>query len=466
MKTDRAVVDLWPLAVNQFRRVVAEERGRLSGHPLRPFNIPICFEFTGNLDVSILEEVLSGVVQRQSVFRAAFVRRKPVHPQGLLARLMRTANPPGPLRQEIFTNASLSMRRLDLSDSRGDILTNRCKVVLDEECGVSFDLAAPPLARATLVRMSEYRHRLFVVLHHIISDRWSARVLEDEVVSGYAARRWRQQAETTESEKYDYGTFARQQGEYLESAIGKGALQYWRRQWNSLADAQIHVTDLPSPTQRQRLGSCEIGRKTLSLDRAASVELRKGASRQGATVYMLALAALGVVLRRFTKKDTVGIWCNFNNRPRLQQESVIGWFVNTHLIGVEAAPRMRHNDIVSRVRDELLEGLENQEVPLAALWRTLGRSKIDGLRIALDIENRVPCERQLTDGLRVRRVTLAGLNQWLVHLQVNLNSTRAGIDLVGVYSRKLFSAPVIASLLDQFRSVLTLLATTPSRPIS
>src|SRR5207244_1668555 len=42
---------------------------------------------------------------------------------------------------------------------------------------IPFDLATGPLARAALVRLSPEAHVLAVVMHHIVADDWSFRIL-------------------------------------------------------------------------------------------------------------------------------------------------------------------------------------------------------------------------------------------------------------------------------------------------
>src|SRR5262249_12331928 len=51
----------------------------------------------------------------------------------------------------------------------------------------AFDLASGPLVRAALVRLSPETHALAVVVHHIVADGWSFRVLFEELTPDYHA---------------------------------------------------------------------------------------------------------------------------------------------------------------------------------------------------------------------------------------------------------------------------------------
>src|SRR5258708_36444585 len=52
---------------------------------------------------------------------------------------------------------------------------------------IPFDLATGPLARAALVRLSPDAQVLAVVMHHIVADGWSFRILFDELSADYEA---------------------------------------------------------------------------------------------------------------------------------------------------------------------------------------------------------------------------------------------------------------------------------------
>jgi NRPS condensation-like uncharacterized protein len=50
-----------------------------------------------------------------------------------------------------------------------------------------FDLARGPLLRAVVFRLAPRRHRLLLVVHHIVSDGWSMGVLVRELGAHYQA---------------------------------------------------------------------------------------------------------------------------------------------------------------------------------------------------------------------------------------------------------------------------------------
>src|SRR5262249_56319807 len=55
------------------------------------------------------------------------------------------------------------------------------------ECLRPFDLARGPLVRASLVRLAEDEHVLFMNFHHIVFDGWSFGVFAGELAAQYFA---------------------------------------------------------------------------------------------------------------------------------------------------------------------------------------------------------------------------------------------------------------------------------------
>ena len=438
----------WPLAFNQLRRVVFEERSRRAGRAIQPFNVCAAFEFAGSMEVGRLRAALAAMVARQAVFRAGFVRER-----------ARDGERDTVMRQVVRAHVELPLREVDLRAGAEKCLAQRLEAVIDEECNTVFGLSAMPLARALLARVADRRHFLVVVCHHLISDRWSIRVLEREIARGY-----RGTAEPGLA-AYDYGAFAREQREYLAGPEGGEALEYWREQWASLDNAQIDVRDLPWGWRNEDAGGGRAGWARLSLSQGVSAEVRRGARRQGATVYMLALAALGIVLHRLTGKNMVGIWCNFRNRWGREQEGLVGWFVNSHLIGVRCEADMTGWEVVAGARASLLEAWDRQRMPLGALWWLVGESRERGLRVALDIEQTERRERVVSDTLSVRRTAVPGVRRWFVDLQINVQSVGGCLDLVAIHGGGVFPEGAMRSLIEELRKVLVGLAVAPAQQV-
>ena len=231
----------WPVTVSQARRAAVEELARINHTPVDPFQTPVAFELSGTLDLGTLERTLQAVIEEQAALRVAF------HPAGGLSSDERLATlnklaQTGGVVQDLFTQrllpgADLDLRVVDLKGMAPEERQTAAAQLMEEVCAPSFDLSVPPLMRTVLIRYGVTNHILAVVLHHIVSDRVSVRILERRV-----AQLYRQFVATGEVPcfKFEYhcGHFAEGQKTFLKSEAGERALAYWRDQWQRLPSAQ------------------------------------------------------------------------------------------------------------------------------------------------------------------------------------------------------------------------------------
>jgi hypothetical protein len=127
------------------------------------YNIPIFFRLNGELNLAALEQSFCEIVRRHETLRTriAAVNGDPV--------------------QVIEADGKFDLALMDLSglaeeDRQAELLRQLARFTKQP-----FDLATAPLFRSPLVKLSEREHVVVLVLHHIIIDGWSMRVLIDEL---------------------------------------------------------------------------------------------------------------------------------------------------------------------------------------------------------------------------------------------------------------------------------------------
>src|SRR5207253_10203355 len=87
--------------------------------------------------------------------------------------------------QFIVPAAPLTVRLADVSGRDGaDRDAALLRIAADEQ-REPFDLAKPPLMRATLVKLGDQDHVLILVTHHLVSDGWSLEIIRRELAVLY-----------------------------------------------------------------------------------------------------------------------------------------------------------------------------------------------------------------------------------------------------------------------------------------
>ena len=134
---------------------------------------------------------------------------------------------------------------------------------ISREAGRGFDLQRGPLVRATLIRLQLQESVLVLVMHHIVSDGWSAGVMVREAAQFYECYDSGGQPRHHEL-GIQYVDYAMWQRAWLTGDVLEQQLGYWH---SRLADAPALLelpTDRPRPPEQGYCGATS----TLTLSKA------------------------------------------------------------------------------------------------------------------------------------------------------------------------------------------------------
>ena len=166
----------------------------------------------GELDIEALQASFQALVVRHESLRTVF-----------------QVNEAGLPQQKIDAEGKFELTLIDLCDLAA---AQRAKQAHEEAMRINttpFDLTQGPLLRVALIRVAAEEHHLVVVMHHIISDAWSNRIIIDEFAARYRAR-----VEGLTSSlpplAIQYADYALWQRNWLEAGEKERQLTYWRSQ--------------------------------------------------------------------------------------------------------------------------------------------------------------------------------------------------------------------------------------------
>lgn len=227
---------------------------------------------------------------------------------------------------------------------------------------IPFDLAIGPLARAALVRLSADAHVLGVVMHHIVADGWSFRILFDELSADYEAISAGGDPVSAEP-PIQYADFAIWQIEHDDDGGYVSDGRFWRAELAGAPSALPLPTDEPYGA-RQTFAAESID---TTLDGNLANALKELAARHDTTLFAVLLAAYAVVLARLTGSDDLLIAVPMAARIRPETESVVGLFMNTVPIRIRVDADGTLGDLVRAVHATTARALEHQELQFATV---------------------------------------------------------------------------------------------------
>ncbi len=414
-----------------------------SGVPL--YNIPRALRIRGRLDVEALGRALNTIEQRHEVLRRAFpeVDGQPV--------------------QALAPPRASSLPIVDL-DALGEVdVDEAVRRIAEEEARSRFDLARGPLLRTKLLRLAEQEHVLFVTVHHIVFDGWSADLFDQELATIYEAYQGGRPSPLSPL-PIQYADFAVWQRQWLSGKVLEEQLSYWKGQLEGApALLELPASRSRSPVQTNR-GRMEI----ISITGELAREIRALGQREGATLFMTLLAAFKVLLLRNSGQDDIVVGSLVAGRNRSEIEGLIGFFVNTLVFRTDLSGDPTFRALLGRVREVAIGAYGHQDLPFERLVeelnpeRTLSYSPLFQVMVTLENAPRSPLR---LGGATVTPLPL-GVETTKFDLTASFEDTGEEIRASFLYSTDLFEASTIRHLLGQFRNLLEGIASDPDRPVS
>ncbi len=308
------------------------------------YNIPLALRLEGRLNVPVFQQVFNELVNRHEGLRVHFERRGD--------QVVQVIGPPQPFVLQFD----------DLSGIATEDRKPRLQSLLTENARKGFDLGSAPLMRVVLVKLAEQEQVLLITMHHIISDGWSMSILLRELGVLYEAYEAGRTSPLPPLE-IQYADYAVWQREWLQGDVLQAQLAYWKTQ---LAGAPATL-DLPTDRPRPAAPSFNGALRRFKLASSLSEQLNDLVKQEGATLYMLLLAALQLVLSRWSGQHDMLIGSPIAGRIHQQTEKLIGCFLNTLVMRGNLRGNPTFRELLAHTRDAALQAYANQDLPFEKL---------------------------------------------------------------------------------------------------
>ena len=409
------------------------------------YNIPYRLWIGGPLVIPALAVALSGLVERHESLRTIFPAENG-HP-----------------RQVVLPAVPLPLPLVDLQSLPLEVREETALQLAVEESRRPFDLVRGPLLRALLARVEPRRHALILPLHHIIADGWSTGVLLHDLGELYGAAAAGVPSPLPEL-PVQYADYAVWQRNWLQGEVLTTQLEYWKRQ---LAGAPA-VLELPLDRQRPAEQSYRGASRPVPLSSFLSEAIRRLCRQQGATPFMVLLAAWAVLLGRHAGQDDVLVGAPIAGRNRREVEALIGCFINTLVLRSDLSGNPSFGELLGRVRRTVLDAFAHQDIPFeriveeVVVERNLAVSPL--FQVIFNLHN-APTENPEVEGLVFSQLDVdTGLAKF--DLSLILQESSAGFEGSLEHNADLFDGDTVERLLARFAALLEAAVEDPSLPVA
>ena len=313
------------------------------------FHIPYAVSLDGPLDADALQRALDAAVARHAGLRTSIVAVD------------------GVPEQDVADTGTVVIERIELPETLdGDESIRQAESIAADRARQPFDLAAGPLIRAILIRTGPDRHLFVLVIHHIITDGTSMRILMEELSAGYRAELTGVPASLPPL-WMSYGDYAVWQHDWMSGEELDRQLSYWREQLKGAP----HVLALPTDKPRPARLSSRAARASVTVDDTTIAGLTEAARAANATMFMAFLAGFLVVLSRYARQHDLVVGTQAAGRTHSEFDPMVGLFANTVLLRTSLADNPSFAVLLGRIRDTTADALSHQRLPFERLVEDL-----------------------------------------------------------------------------------------------
>jgi hypothetical protein len=404
-----------------------------------PRHFPLFLRVDGTPDVDVLRASLAHVVERHPVLRSRFVE--------LDGSPMRVLD----WRDEIPLAATALGRR---SHTARDVaLTD----VLAAEVNQPFDLAAGPLVRARLIKVTDHRHLFAVVAHHVVFDGWSKQMMANEIARLYAAG-GDVAAAGLPPMTTDYGDYVARQREWVRSAQGQEALECSSRRLTSM-------TTLCVPGDRRVVdgAATRSGVHRFAIPDDCTSRLRDVARARGATPGVAMAALFKVLLHKLTGVEDIAIGMPAADRNRPEFARALGLFLNLIVLRTDVGGNPSFNGLLPRVRRTFVEAFDHASVPYALLRATAS----DGTPVPPVgiVFNFIIARRPALPRLAIEDPEVDIDTPSCADFSLHVMDRAGALNGTVLYRRERFSPSYVRGMFAYFQSLMSEVLEHPDRPI-
>ncbi|MFF3436963.1 amino acid adenylation domain-containing protein [Streptosporangium sp. NPDC002721] len=408
------------------------------------YNMFLVQRLRGHVSFEALGYALDRLVERHETLRARFTSHEgsPVQEIG----------PPLPVEPDLIdlTGLPAGERETRATELVAD-LTNR-----------PFDLAAGPLLRVHLITMSETDHVLCVVLHHIVADGWSLKILLGELAACYGARLEGREADLP-APVLEYADYAAWQRGLLDEERVRRQLDYWSGQL-----AGVPVLDVPADRPRPAVKSSNGDYAGRRIGRELTARLDRLARDERCTQFMVLLAAFQTLLGAHSGQDDVCVGSVIAGRERPELEQIVGFFPNTLALRGDLSGDPGFRELLGRVRATVLDAFAHQDIPFERLLNELRVERdlsTTPLFQAMFVMQDKEASELVMPGIETD-VFDPGARQAKFDLMLDVTPRSDSLYALLSYNADLFEPDTVARMLRRYELVLEAVADDPDIPLS
>jgi len=303
------------------------------------YNLPFPVKLEGDLNTVVLLNAVKEVLLRHTILRTSFPESD--------------GNP----FQKVNDISDKSFGMFTAGGNSAEAKWLWINSFIADKVKVSFNLEKGPLFSIDIIHVDANTNVLVMVFHHLLLDGWSINIVLDEIEKYYDLLI--NGKNILPAPHLQYSDYTIWHNKWLESAGAKKQLDYWKNELMNLPG----ILQMPFTSSRPAVQTLNGATTIFEIDEITYNGLKKIASANDASLFMVLYAAFSVLLYRYTGTKDIILGTTIANRNRSELEELVGLLANTIAIRTNLSGNPSFIEYLGTVKKKMLSAYENQDIP-------------------------------------------------------------------------------------------------------
>lgn len=410
------------------------------------FNMPFTRTLSEDINIEFFKQAVIDTIERHEILRTVFVEDEV-----------------GEVWQKILSLQELNFT-IDIVDFSEEE-DSRLKVneYIKKDASLPFDLEKGPLIRVAVLRVSKNELQLYYNMHHIISDGWSLEVAANDIMAFYKAYINGAEPEISEL-KIQYKDYASWQISQLKTEELIASKKYWEKSLSG----EIPLLNLPSTKTRPVLKTYNGNSLRSYISKDITGALKSITRANGGSLYMGIMAALNVLLYKYTSEKDIVIGSPISGRDRFELKNQIGFYLNILPLRNRINPEENFTFFLKKVIENTLTSYKYQSYPFDNLVEdlnlTFDKSRSPIFDISVTYNNITAIEGSLEKS-KIDEIRVLGDSICKNDIEFHFHEIDGHLSFDINYNSDVYEQDVMMRFMNNFKKLLSNLFENPATPL-
>ncbi len=270
------------------------------------YNMQACYIIKGQIDINLLNKAYQLLFERYEILRTYF-NIIDGQPKQVILPIGHFAN----------------IKEHKLGSNSAQNISLAIKLASDQAL-IPIKLNDWPLLKLDLYRLDESNFVFSIIMHHIISDAWSMKLIFNEIVRNYTMLTTKSLLKSKPL-SFQFKDFSNWQTKSVDDRLHQQSEIYWKTQMFKPIPCLNIKSSFPRPTIKSNSGA----KISFVIDNKTTSDIRHLALEHNVSVFIALLAVTKLNLSLHSDQSDIIVGVPLAGRENIETENQIGFFVNT-----------------------------------------------------------------------------------------------------------------------------------------